>query len=205
MLAGDPHQDARRKELYGLLGELPQRDRPIAARLIERDTKEHYVLEKRILDLNGAEPAPAYVVLPNDLPDRRVPAVLFNHSHGGKYKLGKSELVEGNTYLQPPPFAELFARRGYVTLAIDHWLFGERSGRTESSLFKEMLWKGQVLWGMMVYDSIRAIDYFTSRPEVDPSRIATIGISMGSTMAWWLAALDPRVKVTIDICCLTGV
>jgi hypothetical protein len=26
---------------------------------------------------------------------------------------------------------------------------------------------------------------------------------MGSTMAWWLAALDERVKVTVDICCLT--
>ena len=26
---------------------------------------------------------------------------------------------------------------------------------------------------------------------------------MGSTMAWWLAALDERIKVTVDICCLT--
>ena len=29
-------------------------------------------------------------------------------------------------------------------------------------------------------------------------------MSMGSTMAWWLAALDERVKVTVDICCLDG-
>jgi len=26
---------------------------------------------------------------------------------------------------------------------------------------------------------------------------------MGSTMAWWLAALDTRIKVCIDLCCLT--
>ena len=26
---------------------------------------------------------------------------------------------------------------------------------------------------------------------------------MGSTKAWWLAALDPRVKLCIDLCCLT--
>jgi hypothetical protein len=26
---------------------------------------------------------------------------------------------------------------------------------------------------------------------------------MGSTMAWWLAALDKRIKVCVDICCLT--
>ena len=26
---------------------------------------------------------------------------------------------------------------------------------------------------------------------------------MGSTLAWWTAALDERVKVCVDICCLT--
>jgi len=66
-----------------------------------------------------------------------------------------------------------------------------------------MLWQGQVLWGMMVYDSIRALDILAARDDVDAGRIGTVGISMGSTMAWWLAALDERVKVTVDICCLT--
>jgi dienelactone hydrolase len=59
------------------------------------------------------------------------------------------------------------------------------------------------MWGMMVYDSLRAIDYLVSRSDVDTDRFGTIGISMGSTMAWWLAALDTRIKVCIDICCLT--
>ena len=66
-----------------------------------------------------------------------------------------------------------------------------------------MLWQGQVLWGMMVYDSLRAVDWLVTRADVDAPRLATLGISMGSTMAWWLAALDERVKVTVDICCLT--
>ncbi|MCP4642038.1 MAG: dienelactone hydrolase family protein, partial [bacterium] len=48
-----------------------------------------------------------------------------------------------------------------------------------------------------------ALDYLETRPEIDPKRIATLGISMGSTMAWWVAALDERVKVTVDICCQT--
>ena len=66
-----------------------------------------------------------------------------------------------------------------------------------------MLWTGRVMWGMMVYDSLRAIDYLVSRADVDSNRLGTIGISMGSTMAWWVAALDTRIKVCIDICCLT--
>jgi dienelactone hydrolase len=66
-----------------------------------------------------------------------------------------------------------------------------------------MLWNGQVMWGMMVHDSLRALDYLVSRPEIDPARIGTLGLSMGSTMAWWVAALDPRVRVCVDLCCLT--
>jgi dienelactone hydrolase len=56
---------------------------------------------------------------------------------------------------------------------------------------------------MMVYDSLRALDFLIERPDVDAKRIGTLGMSMGSTMAWWLAALDPRIKVTVDINCLT--
>jgi len=70
-------------------------------------------------------------------------------------------------------------------------------------MFKAMLWQGQVLWGMMVYDGLRALDFLLTRPEVDAQRIATLGMSMGSTMAWWLGALDERIKVTVDINCLT--
>jgi len=83
-------------------------------------------------------------------------------------------------------------------------VFDERHGRSESEIFKEMLWKGQVLWGRMVYDSLRALDYLISRPDVDGDRLGTIGLSMGYTMAWWIAALDPRVKACVDICCMTN-
>jgi hypothetical protein len=30
-----------------------------------------------------------------------------------------------------------------------------------------------------------------------------MGLSMGSTMAWWHAALDERMQACVDICCLT--
>jgi len=105
--------------------------------------------------------------------------------------------------MQTPAYAHALTDQGYAALCIDHWAFGERRNATESHIFKHMLWHGRVMWGMMVYDSIRAVDYLVSRPDVDSDRIATLGMSMGSTMAWWLAAVDTRIKVCIDICCLT--
>jgi dienelactone hydrolase len=195
-------QETRRRELYGLLGDLPPRDRPITRRTIDESARDGYVLEKLLLDLNGVEMVPAYFVKPVDATGP-LPVLLYNHAHGGNYVLGKDELLNGRAALQNPPYASVLASKGYGVLAIDHWLFGERRGRTESEVFKEMIWRDRVLWGMMVYDSLRAVDYLAGRPDVDAGRIGTIGLSMGSTMAWWLAALDERIKVTVDLCCLT--
>ena len=189
-----------RAKLYSLLGELPERG--ISSRILKSADCGGYLLDTLALDLNGLEEVSAYFVRPKDK-QGRLPTVLFNHSHGGHYELGKDELIRGVSCLQDPPYAEELTRLGCNVLCIDHWCFGERSGRKESETFKEMLWNGQVLWGMMVYDSLRALDYLASREDVDADRLGTIGISMGSTMAWWLAALDTRVKVCVDICCLT--
>ncbi len=154
------------------------------------------------MDLNGEEEVPAYLAKPLKS-SGRIPAVLYNHAHGGDYALGKDELINGRRILQPEPYAKVLTSLGCQVLAIDHWAFGKRNTRKESEIFKDMLWKGQVLWGMMVFDSLRALDFLASRDDVDPLRLATLGMSMGSTMAWWLAALDTRIKVCIDIGCLT--
>jgi acetyl esterase/lipase len=199
---GDSRPEGRRRELYGLLGNLPDRKRPIGGKKRSEEERDGYVLETWELDLNGLETVPAYLARPRTA-SGRAPAILFNHSHGGGYKIGKLEFVNGRSYLQPVPYAKELTDLGYVALAVDHWVFGERSHTTEADMFKAMLWRGQVLWGMMVYDSLRALDWLVDRPDVDRARIGTLGISMGSTMAWWLAALDERVKVTVDICCLT--
>ncbi len=196
-----PSGGNRRKELYSLLGDLPDRNRKIGAKIVSTEERPGYILEKLVLDLNGLEPVPAYFVKPKNLTGR-APTVLYHHAHGGDYKLGKEELLKGRVQIHNPPYAELLTSMGYCALCADTWVFGERY-RQEQDVFKEMLWNGRVLWGMMVYDSIRALDYLQTRAEVDTSRLATAGLSMGSTMAWWLAALDERVKVTIDICCLT--
>ena len=175
---------------------------PSAAKKRSEEERDGYVLETWDLDLNGIETVPAYLARPRGL-SGRAPAIVFDHSHGGGYTIGKKEFVEGRSYLQPEPYAKTLTNLGYIGLAIDHWVFGERSHTTELDMFKAMLWKGQVLWGMMVYDSLRAMDWLVARPDVDAARVGTLGMSMGSTMAWWLGALDERVKVTVDICCLT--
>ena len=144
--------DEIRQGLYSLLGDLPDRDRPISARVVERRKTHSYRLEKLVLDLNGIEAVPAYFASPLRA-EGPLPAIIYNHAHNSEYAIGKEEILAGRTFMQKPPYAEVFAGLGYATLCIDHWAFGERNGRRESELFKQMLWQGQVLWGMMVYES----------------------------------------------------
>jgi hypothetical protein len=193
----------RRQELYGLLGRLPPRDRPVSAKRISTEERDGYTLEKLLLDLNGEEPAPAYFVRPKGA-SGRLPTVLFNHSHGGGYTIGKQEFVDGREYMDKPPYADFLASLGYNALCFDAWIFGERvRQRAELESFKDFIWHGRVLWGMMVYDALKAVDYLHMRPDVDTQRLATVGMSMGSSTAQWVGALDPRLKVVVDICCLT--
>lgn len=191
-----------RELLYSLLGDLPDRNATIASSTCGIEERPAYHLERLMLDLNGFEPVPAYFLRPLRAA-AHYPAILYSHAHGGDYVLGKDELISGRAGLQPPPYGEALAKRGYAVLAIDHWNFGERRGRTESELFKEMLWKGRVLFGLMVYDNLRAIDYLVSRRDVDARRLGALGMSMGSTLSWWTAALDERIGAVADLCCLS--
>jgi hypothetical protein len=92
----------RRRILYSLLGDLPDRSRPIRADLTAREERELYVLEVLLLDLNGVEPVPAYFIRPRRT-RRPTPAVVYNHAHGGDYVLGKDEFLRGRTALQALP------------------------------------------------------------------------------------------------------
>ena len=51
--------------------------------------------------------------------------------------------------------------------------------------------------GMDVQDAAAAIDYLSSRADVDPQRIAMAGIDQGGMTALYTAAVDPRVAATV--------
>jgi hypothetical protein len=57
---------------------------------------------------------------------------------------------------------------------------------------------------LRIWDGIRAIDYVSSRPEVNPQLIGYMGQSGGGTMTSLMQAVEPRIKVAAPSCYLTS-
>lgn len=127
-------------------------------------------------------------------------ALIYAHAHGGRYDIGASELTEGRPELLNP-LGPILAHLGFVTLAIDMPTFGERATQSESAAAKAALWYGQTLFGKMLGEQAAAITYLSSRSDVDVARVGMLGMSMGSTLTYWLAAIEPRLAAIAHLCC----
>lgn len=194
------HQKDQREKLFSLLGDLPLAHAPKAPKLVRKEQHSGYTLEYLEFDFNGEERVPGILLVPDKI-NGKAPCMLYCHAHFGTYHIGKDELLNGRHVM--PAYAPVYAQKGILTLAIDSWCFGERKVDGEMNTFKKMLWNGQTLFGMMLFDEMRALDYLLSRPEADSKRVGVFGLSMGATKAWWLAALDLRITTCLDLCCLT--
>jgi dienelactone hydrolase len=204
-------QKSIRTTIKSIFGKIPAIPPQPTVKVISTEKKTGYTLEKFEF-FNGVDATvPGIVLIPDGLKGK-APAVLYHHYHGGDYAHGKDELFKKNDLVQFNA-AEDLIKAGYVVLAIDAYAFGERSGKgpngpkekgkdEELTWAKINLWKGRSYWGMMVRDDQMALSYLCSRSEVDASRIAAVGMSMGCLRSFWLAALDERIKVTAAVACL---
>lgn len=121
----------------------------------------------------------------------RYPAVALFHGYGDR---GYSE------------WALRFAERGFAAISIDERGHGKSTRRRNGD--KVRVYKpgfpGLMVDGItaprrysmvgIVADSVRAVDFLASRPEVDARRLGVTGGSMGGAMSIIVPALDPRVK-----------
>lgn len=210
---GDARRASELRESFRrLLGDFPERHTKTASpRALERMQCDGYVRERVELDtLEGLRMA-VYVLIPDDLPEGRTPAVIACHGHG----YGSREIVglepDGGDRAGDPglhkDFAVALAKEGFIVAAPELIGFGDRRleedkaaapGKSSCTLLAaHLLMTGRTVAGLRVQETMRVVDYLTERPEVDPDNIGMMGISGGGLVAGFAAALDERISCAV--------
>jgi alpha-beta hydrolase superfamily lysophospholipase len=152
-----------------------------------------------------------YALIPDQLPEGPVPAVIACHGHG----YGSREIVgleaDGSNRVGDPglhkDFAVALAKAGFIVAAPELIGFGDRRleedkeaapGKSSCSLLAaHLLMIGRTVAGLRVRETMRVVDYLLERPEVDSGNIGIMGISGGGLVAGFTAALDERITCAV--------
>ena len=96
----------------------------------------------------------------------------------------------------------LYARAGAIVVTYDPIGEDERNDERKSETREhDSVVKGphspERMGGLMVTDVMQAVSYLSQRPDVDATRIAVVGYSMGSFISALAGAVDPRIHALV--------
>lgn len=211
-----------RGKVIELMGIAPKAPHSTDYTILAEEKRDGYVARKIEFEISEGNLIRGYLLVPEG--EGPWPALVAMHDHGAKFSIGKEKVIRpiGET---PEVCAEAeewltkcydgiytgdrYAAKGYVVLAIDAILWGNRGegadGRqtkydTQQALASNCLKLGTSLVGLITWDDLRSIDWLAAQPEVDPQRIGVYGHSMGGHRAWMAAALSDKVSAVASVC-----
>ncbi len=212
-------KQTKRRVQAAFLSSLPQVD--FAAKIIDTKQRDGYQAHKIELNLSGESRVLAYLLVPNG--KGPFPAVLLLHDHGAEFRIGKEKLVHAwdipvekqliaeqwvEKYYGGQYLGDELAKRGYVCLATDALNWSDRGGggfEGQQALASNLMHFGISLAGLIAHEDLRAAEFLASRPEVDPARIAAMGLSMGAFRTWQVAAMSEHIAAGAAICWMATV
>jgi dienelactone hydrolase len=184
------------QEYYHMLGLWPEPAKtPPHATVTGKLERDDYVIEKLHYQSRPGLYVTANLYRPAKIATgERLPAILYVCGHSSRGRNGNKTAFQSHGIW--------FARHGYVCLMVDTLQLGEIAG-VHHGTYRENRWwwlsRGYTPAGVECWNGVRAIDYLTSRTDVDPDRIGVTGISGGGAATFWIAAADERVKVAVPV------
>jgi pimeloyl-ACP methyl ester carboxylesterase len=185
-----------RAKWHGLLGTCPAELQSPAFRPIRVFHEPEYTGTLGALQVEADSTEDVFVMVPNRPADKPRPVVIVPF-YDVDASAGKD--MGGRRYSPPGvrSLALLAVQQGWIAIAV-RW-FGESYGESYSEAVAnlELRHPGCTGLGKWVSDAHEVINYLDNRPDVDSTRIAVIGHSLGGKMALYAAAFDERIGVAI--------
>jgi hypothetical protein len=182
-----------RQELADMLGLMPLPERTdLRATVTGRIDYDDFTVEKVHFQSLPRLYVTANFYFPRRL-TKPVPAVLYVCGHSPVISNG----VSFGTKAAYQHHGIWFARNGYACLVVDTLESGEILGQHHGT-YRENLWwwnsRGYSPAGVETWNAMRALDYLSTRPEVDTNRFGVTGRSGGGAYSWFITAMDDRIK-----------
>lgn len=207
-------KEARAKVLECLL--TPPPTAPFNPVVISEQNRGSYIARKIVFNLTGDSRVLAFILVPKTAGPH--PSVLLLHDHGGKYDIGKEKVIEPwdepvekiesakkwvKEYYGGRFIGDELAKKGYVCFAVDMINWSDR-GATDpdgQGAFAFNLFNlGSSFAGLIAHEDLRAAEFLSEQKEVDPTRIAAMGLSVGGFRTWQVAALSEHIAAGVSVC-----
>jgi hypothetical protein len=173
------------------LDPLPERT-PLNARTVGETQRDGYRIQRIVFESRPGLPVTANVYVPDG--DGPFPLVLCPVGHWGR---GKNE---------PEAAARSHALAKLGTITITYDPFGQEERKIPGNGHDEhwrLVLTGHTNMSIMVWDTVRALDYMLTRDDVDPTRIACTGASGGGLNTLYYSVADERLDVAIPVVYIT--
>ncbi len=161
---------------------------PLAPKIYGKLERDGYTIEKVVL-----ETLPGFTLSGNLYrpvgKTGRLPGLLCPHGHW----------EDGRVNPEVQMRCIRWAKLGCVVFMYDMVGYNDSKPFGHAFLNPRLNRWGYSLAALQTWDSIRALDFLTSLPDVDPARIGCTGESGGGTQTFLLTALDDRVKVAAPV------
>lgn len=162
---------------------------PLDPKVYGRIERDGYTIEKVVLETLPGFTLSGNLYRPSPAPAGKVPAVLCPHGH---WEVGRMQDDVQHRCIR-------WAKLGAVVFMYDMVGYNDSKPFTHEFLNDRLRRWGLSLFTLQTWNSIRALDWISTLPDVDPARIGCTGESGGGTQTFILAALDDRIKVAAPV------
>lgn len=165
-------------------------------RMTERQEGPTCLREKWLIQTEPGVWVPGYLIKPKGLTGR-LPLIYFLHGSGpGKDAFAGDEVNAAGIEHMPYPIARRLKCMVYIPDGRGQGEMGETNPAQWPNRCDALGLDNAVL---RLRDQVLALDWLTSRPDVDASRIGSMGCSGGGNLTYRFAAVDERVSAAMVI------
>jgi len=171
------------------------KDIPLDAKIVGQQEFSYGNREKIIFKGVNNSTVPAYLTIPKNGASTHPVVVIADGIYGSKERW-----FEDDSWPKGGLITKSFLRAGFAVLILDAAYHGERTSEYDyvSPPFPFTFPNESRHMGIQTATEYRrAIDYLSTRSEIDTSRIGMMGLSMGALITFQLSSVDPRIKTAV--------